>query len=48
MIIGTIFTLFVVPVLYSLIARTKRRKPSHDDELHVSRDDGGAPVAVMH
>jgi multidrug efflux pump len=47
MIIGTVFTLFVVPVLYSLIARTKRRREAPEDELHASRDDG-ASIAVVH
>jgi multidrug efflux pump len=47
MIIGTVFTLFVVPVLYSLIARTKRSAGSHEDEPRASTDDG-APLAVMH
>jgi multidrug efflux pump len=44
MIIGTIFTLFVVPALYMAVARTHKRKP--EQELPVDRLDSIKPAAV--
>lgn len=37
MIIGTMFTLFVVPVFYSLIAAAHRAEPAHEDADPVVR-----------
>jgi hypothetical protein len=31
MIIGTLFTLFVVPAIYLLVSKTKRPNPSRED-----------------
>ena len=44
MIIGTVFTLFVVPALYMTIARTHKKKP--EQELPVDRLDSIKPATV--
>ena len=41
MTIGTIFTLFVVPVVYVLIAKDHRKEGRDDDELGSSSSSGG-------
>jgi multidrug efflux pump len=47
MIIGTLLTLFVVPVLYVLIARTQRGALASVGEIVEPRQDGPA-IAVVH
>lgn len=47
MIIGTLLTLFVVPVLYVLISRTQRRALAYVGEAVEPRQDGPA-IAVVH
>ncbi|MGH8607549.1 MAG: efflux RND transporter permease subunit, partial [Gammaproteobacteria bacterium] len=35
--VGTLFTLFVVPVFYSLIAAQRRPDPTHEAKEHAAR-----------
>jgi multidrug efflux pump len=41
MAIGTIFTLFVVPSVYVLVARDHRTTAARKPELALMKDDGG-------
>jgi hypothetical protein len=45
MIIGTLFTLFVLPSIYMLVARTRAAVPV-EDEIAEGMVVGGAPAAV--
>jgi multidrug efflux pump len=50
MTVGTLFTLFVVPVFYSLIAAQRQPSPSREefdrDELPVARNHGAGPAVA--
>ena len=46
MVIGTIFTLFVVPAVYTLVAKVHKKVEEHEPEAVVTHDGHGAPLAA--